>query len=82
FGTRRYSDNVILIIVYHYLSYTYYRRSTVFYFFTALTVPCRIVQGWLEKYRKPRGARMIFPRHPQGLTLLNPKGRDNLCGKK
>ena len=28
------------------------------------------MQGWREKYRKPSGARKIFPRNPKGLTLL------------
>ena len=35
----------------------------------AMTATRRTVQGFREKYRKPHGARKIFPRNPQGLAL-------------
>ncbi|QCD43546.1 hypothetical protein E7747_15565 [Duncaniella dubosii] len=34
-----------------------------------MTATRRTVQGFREKYRKPHGARQIFPRNPQGLAL-------------
>ncbi|WP_234367855.1 hypothetical protein [Parabacteroides pacaensis] len=41
----------------------------VFYFLTGPTVPCRIVQGFAKKYRKPRRGEDDFFSKPEGRGL-------------